>query len=120
MREPAPSPAPPRASRTDGIEARKAWPNKQLVQISESMTGRTLRTQDWTYCVADISGAKKAASPTYMEWQLYDQRNDPYELTNLAGRKEYLQKAKELKAQLLELMKYSGETAEIQDATLYH
>ena len=29
--------------------------------------------------------AKKAASPTYLEWQLYDQRNDPHELVNLAG-----------------------------------
>ncbi len=104
----------------DGIEARKAWPNKHLVQISESMTARTLRTKDWTYCVADISGAKKASSPTYMEWQLYDQRNDPHELTNLAGRKEYLAKARELKGQLLELLKYSGEDAEIKDATLYH
>ncbi len=104
----------------DGIEARKAWPNKHLVQISESMTARTLRTKDWTYCVADISGAKKASSPTYMEWQMYDQRNDPHELTNLAGRKEYLAVAKELKGQLLELLKYSGEDAEIRDATLYH
>lgn len=84
------------------------------------MTARTLRTKDWTYCVANISGAKEAASSTYMEWQLYDQRNDPYELTNLAGRKEYRQKAKELRAQLIELMKYAGETAEIREATLYH
>ena len=103
----------------DGVEARRTWANRQLVQISESMTARTLRTKDWTYCVADISGAKRSSSPTYMEWQLYDQRNDPHELVNLAGRKEYLAKAKELKAQLLELMKYAGETAEIKDATLY-
>jgi arylsulfatase A-like enzyme len=103
----------------DGIEARRNWPNKHLIQISESMTARTIRTKDWTYCVADISGAKKAASPNYIEWQLYDQKNDPYELTNLAGRKEYAAKAKELKAELLALMKYAGETAEIQDATLY-
>ncbi|MBS1820874.1 MAG: sulfatase-like hydrolase/transferase [Acidobacteria bacterium] len=104
----------------DGIEERRSWPNRQLVQISESMTARTLRTKDWTYCVADISGGKTSSSPTYMEWQLYDQRNDPHELVNLAGRKEYLAKAKELKTQLLELMKYAGETAEIKDATLYH
>ncbi|MDE1177998.1 MAG: sulfatase-like hydrolase/transferase [Edaphobacter sp.] len=104
----------------DGIEARQAWPNKQLVQISESMTARSIRTKDWTYCVADVSGGINAANPSYMEWQLYDQRNDPYELTNLAGRKEYKQKAKELRAQLLELMKYAGETAEIQEAKLYH
>lgn len=100
--------------------ARTAWPDQQLIQISESMTARTLRTQDWTYCVADISGAKNAASPQYMEWQMYDQRNDPHELVNLAGRKEYREKAKELKALLVEHMKYAGESAEIRDATLYH
>ena len=35
---------------------RQHWPNEQLIQISESMTGRALRTPDWTYCVADVSG----------------------------------------------------------------
>lgn len=103
----------------DGVEARKAWPNKHLIQISESMTARAIRTKEWTYCVADISGAKKASSPTYIEWQMYDQKNDPHELVNLAGRKEYLAKAKELKAELLQLMHAAGETAEIQNATLY-
>jgi len=38
-------------------KARAEWPNKVLVQISESMTGRAIRTPDWTYCVADLSGA---------------------------------------------------------------
>ncbi len=100
--------------------AREAWPSRQLIQISESMTARAIRTPDWTYCVADISGAKKDASPAYLEWQLYDQRNDPHELVNLAGRKEYLAVAKDLHAQLLELLQYAGEGApEIKAATLY-
>ncbi|SEB77270.1 sulfatase-like hydrolase/transferase [Terriglobus roseus] len=100
--------------------AREAWPNKELIQISESMTARTIKTPDWTYCVADISGARKAASPKYLEWQLYDQRNDPHELVNLAGRKEYLDVAKQLRGELAELLQYAGEgTPEIQPATLY-
>ena len=100
--------------------AREAWPNKELIQISESMTARTIRTQDWTYCVADISGAKQAASAKYLEWQLYDQRNDPHELVNLAGRKEYLEVAKQLRGELAELLQYAGEgSPEIQPATLY-
>ena len=100
--------------------AREAWPNKQLVQISESMTARAIRTPDWTYCVADISGAKNASSPVYREWQMYDQRNDPHELINLAGRKEYAGEAKLLKADLLDMLKYAGEgLPQIQDATLY-
>ena len=100
--------------------AREAWPNRQLVQISESMTARAIRTPDWTYCVADISGAKNAASPVYREWQMYDQRNDPHELVNLAGRKEYLDVAKSLRAQLLDMLQAAGEgSSEIQAATLY-
>lgn len=100
--------------------AREAWPNTELVQISESMTARAIRTPDWTYCVADISGAKKPDSPSYLEWQLYDQRNDPHELVNLAGRKEYVEKAKELRAELQKLLEYAGEQApEIKPATLY-
>ena len=101
-------------------QAREKWPNKELVQISESMTARAIRTPEWTYCVADISGAKNASSPRYMEWQMYDQRNDPNELVNLAGRKEYLEQAKVLKTELLTLLRYAGEgEPEIQDATLY-
>ena len=84
------------------------------------MTARAIRTPDWTYCAADISGAKKSASPSYLEWQLYDQRNDPHELVNLAGRKEYLAKAEELRGELQELLKAAGEgSPEIKPATLY-
>ncbi|WP_345945063.1 sulfatase-like hydrolase/transferase [Granulicella sp. dw_53] len=100
--------------------AREQWPNKELIQISESMTARAVRTPDWTYCVADITGAKKAASPSYQEYQLYDQRNDPHELVNLAGRKEYLEKSAELRKELQALLEYAGEgSPEIKPATLY-
>jgi arylsulfatase A-like enzyme len=102
-------------------KARADWPNRQLVQISESMTGRAIRTKDWTYCVADLSGdTKQPASPSYHEYQLYDQRNDPHELVNLAGRKEYREIADGLHEQLKELMTQAGEaTVEIVPAKLY-
>ncbi len=102
-------------------EARQKWPNQQLIQISESMTGRAIRTKDWTYCVADPSGdATKPAAATYHEYQFYDQRADPYELVNLAGRKEYRAKADELRGQLKNLLSAAGEAEpEIVDAKLY-
>lgn len=101
-------------------EARQQWPNQQLIQISESMTGRAIRTPDWTYCVADISGEKAAAAKTYTEYQFYDQRADPNELVNLAGRQEYRIKADELREQLKKLMKSAGEPEpEILPAKLY-
>ncbi len=101
--------------------ARQAWPNRQLIQISESMTGRAIRTKDWTYCVADPSGAsKEPAVATYHEYQFYDQRADPHELVNLAGRQEYRSQASELSRQLKKLMVAAGEPEpEIVPAKLY-
>ena len=101
-------------------EARQNWPNKQLIQISESMTGRAIRTPDWTYCVADITGGLEPAAKSYTEYQMYDQRADPNELVNLAGRKEYRAKAAELSAELKKLLISAGEAEpEIVTAKLY-
>ncbi len=102
-------------------KAREAWPNQELIQISESMTGRAICTKDWTYCVADPTGATAApASGNYHEYQMYDERNDPYELVNLAGRKEYRKKADELREELRQLMIAAGEPeTEIVPAKLY-
>jgi arylsulfatase A-like enzyme len=101
-------------------DARAQWPNQQLIQISESMTGRAIHTPDWTYCVADTSGGKEIAAKTYTEYQFYDQRADPNELVNLAGRQEYRAKATELREQLKKLLATAGEgEPEIVDAPLY-
>jgi arylsulfatase A-like enzyme len=101
-------------------EARASWPNQQLIQISESMTGRAIRTPDWTYCVADTTGGKEIAATTYTEYQMYDQRADPAELVNLAGRKEYRVKADELRERLKTMMAGAGEAApKIVTAKLY-
>jgi hypothetical protein len=40
---------------------------------------------------------------------MYDQRADPHELVNLAGRKEYREKADELREELKKLIVASGE-----------
>jgi arylsulfatase A-like enzyme len=100
--------------------AREQWPNQQLIQISESMTGRAIHTPDWTYCIADASGGKEIAAKTYTEYQLYDQRADPHELVNLAGREEYRAKAAELRNELKKLLTLAGEPEpEIMAAPLY-
>ena len=101
-------------------KARESWKNRELIQISESMTARAIRTPEWTYCVAEPSGAKTADSKFYQEYQLYDQRNDPCELTNLAGRKEYEDVSKQLWGELLQLLAEAGEQApELRPAPLY-
>src|ERR1700761_9346776 len=102
-------------------EARQSCPNKQLSQISESMTGRAIRTKQWTYCVADPTGITDvAASTNYHEYQMYDQGADPHELVNLAGRKEYKEVAETLRGQLKKLMVAANEPdPEIVTAKLY-
>jgi arylsulfatase A-like enzyme len=102
-------------------KARAGRPNEHLIQISESMTGRAIRTKDWTYCVAEITGTtNQMAATTYQEYQMYDQRNDPYEQVNLAGRKEFRKQADELQAKLKKLLVAAGEPEpEIRPARLY-
>ncbi len=102
-------------------KARASWPNEHLIQISEAMTGRAIRTREWTYCVAEITGSTNLpAAPVYQEYQMYDQRNDPHEQTNLAGRKEYRKQANELRDRLIKLMVAAGEPVpEIRPARLY-
>jgi len=102
-------------------KARATWPNRELVQISESMTARAVRTKEWTYCVADPSGATNTpASTKYHEYQLYDQRNDPHEMVNLAGRKEYREVAGQLRKDLKQMISDAGEAVpEIVTAKLY-
>lgn len=95
---------------TNGV-AREGWPDRQLVQISGTMTGRAIRTRDWTYCIADLSGdISQPAAATYHEYQMYDMQSDPEQLVNLAGRKEYRDKADELQKELVELMIAAGES----------
>lgn len=101
--------------------ARTNWPNKQLLQISESMTGRAIRTREWTYCIAEITGTTdKPAADVYQEYQMYDQRNDPHEQINLAGRKEFRKQADKLLAELKQLLAAAGEPEPgIRPAKLY-
>ena len=102
-------------------KARAEWPSEHLIQISESMTGRAIRTRDWTYCVAEITGTtNQPAATIYQEYQMYDQRNDPYEQVNLAGRKEYRKQADVLRDKLKKMMVAAGEPEpEIRPAKLY-
>lgn len=65
--------------------ARRSWRNEVFVQISESETARALRTPEWTY-VALAPSARGPSSTHYRDYQLYNNRADPAQLVNLAGR----------------------------------
>jgi arylsulfatase A-like enzyme len=77
-----------RARADDGT----AWADEVFVQISESQTGRCVRTARWKYSVscpdrnpADGSPVALAASDVYADECLYDLQADPWELDNLVG-----------------------------------
>ncbi|SRR5579883_630713 len=91
--------------------SRKQWKNCELIQISEAMTARALRTKDWTYSVLDPSADVRTDKfgKKYQDYLLYDQRADPYESVNLIWRPEHKETVNKLRTQLQEEMKYADE-----------
>jgi arylsulfatase A-like enzyme len=69
-------------------KAREAWPDEVLIQISESETARALRTPEWTYVALapDADNRRDSGSMRYRDYQLYNNRADPAQLVNMAGR----------------------------------
>lgn len=103
-------------------QLRPEWDNVAYVQISESMVGRSLRTPEWCYCVADRTkdGTKDPSSTHYDEYQMYNLCDDPAQQVNLAGRQEFRAQAEILRALLKKRMVEAGEAeAEITPARLY-
>lgn len=103
-------------------KAREQWPNQALIQVSESMVGRAIRTREWTYCVAarGLDGRKIESSDHYDEYQMYNNFDDPAQLVNLAARVPYLKDAEMLRGKLLDAIAASGEPRPtITPATLY-
>jgi arylsulfatase A-like enzyme len=91
----------------------ESWPPEVLVQISESCTGRALRSERWTYCVAAPRGAgpAEASSAVYVETHLYDDFADPAQHVNLLGRERYRKVAQGLRERLVARMVAAGEAA---------
>ena len=86
----------------DGNTAHRA--NRIFAQISESRTGRCIRTEDYLYSVyaPDSDGWQEGSSSCYEEDFLYDLKKDPYELENLVYDPEYKKIREELSGQLLD------------------
>jgi len=91
------------------------WPEEVFVQISESQTGRAVRTNRWKYSVRcpdldDVGNpVSKAASDTYIDDYLYDLKADPWELTNLIGYKSHEAVVKVMRDRLIKRMAEAGE-----------
>jgi arylsulfatase A-like enzyme len=89
----------------------EGWRNEVYFEMSEFVTGRGLRTPQYTYAVmAPKQPGWKAVSSAerYVEYVLYDNYADPFQQVNLAGRATH----REIAAQLRERL-----TARIQEAS---
>jgi len=88
----------------------KDWPKEVFVQISESQTGRAIRTKRWKYSVrARNRRGKSPANDAYVEDFLYDLQADPHERNNLIADPKHAAVRKELAATLTRRMIAAGE-----------
>lgn len=91
------------------------WPEEVFVQISESHTGRAIRTNRWKYSVRAPGKEDEhwkdvgPTSDTYVEEFLYDLEADPHELTNLIESEAFRPVREKLRARLLTRMEEVGE-----------
>lgn len=93
------------------VSGEKEWPEDVFIQISESQVGRAVRTRRWKYSVVapDKDGMQDPASDRYIEEYLYDLKEDPYELTNLAGFDSHQVVSEMMKRRLAVRMTEAGE-----------
>ncbi len=92
------------------------WPQDVFVQISESQTGRCVRTARWKYSARseERDGAtgelvSRESAEVYADDCLYDLRADPWELTNLIGMPTYGAVVAEMRERLVARMTAIGE-----------
>jgi len=90
-------------------DSRTPWRQDLFFQISETETGRALRTHRWKYGVTSEYHEDAPRSDVYRECYLYDLDSDPYEMVNLIGMGVFRSLCDDLKKRLL------GWIAEIED-----
>jgi arylsulfatase A-like enzyme len=97
--------------------------NEAYITMSEFMTGRILRTPEWTYAVAAPKAPGWKPQPSadeYFEYMMYNLPADPFQHVNLAGRAETRVVAKELRERLIaRVTEASGVVPKISTATPY-
>jgi arylsulfatase A-like enzyme len=96
----------------------EGWNNEVYFEMSEFVTGRGLRTPQYTYAAIapKVPGWKAVPSAEkYVDYVLYDNFGDPYQQVNLAGRAQYQQIAAQLRKRLIERIRdASGQEATIE------
>ncbi len=81
---------------------RAPWRDDVFFQISETETGRAVRTHRWKYGVTSAYDKDEPRAEAYRESYLYDLDNDPYEMVNLIGLTSFREVSDDLKRRLLQ------------------
>lgn len=109
---PVPSHMMGRSIRQLVADRRTPWPDDVFVQISESHTGRCVRTHRWKYSVrAPGQPVPQSSADTYIDDFLYDLESDPWELTNLIGMAPFKDVVDEMRQRLVARLTACGESA---------
>lgn len=84
------------------------WRDEVYIEISETQTGRALRTTRWKYSVAAPEHRDEPFSLSYQEEFLYDLLADPHELNNLIGYASFRPIADTLRERLIQRIVEAG------------
>ncbi len=94
------------------------WRNETYFEMAEFVTGRGLRTPQYTYAAMAPKEPGWKAAPSaarYVEYALYDNYADPWQHVNLAGRATHRAIAADLRKRLVErIREASGAEAAIE------
>jgi arylsulfatase A-like enzyme len=97
------------------------WRNEIYFEMSEFVTGRGLRTPQYTYAVAapkHPGWQPVPAAEQYVEYMLYDNYADPFQAVNLAGHAMYAAVSKDLRERLIaRIYEAGGARATIEPST---
>ncbi len=91
----------------------EGWRNEAYFEMSEFMTGRGLRTLQYTLAAATPKRPGWKASPgsdEYTEYILYDLYADPFQHVNLAGNRQYVEVSAQLRERLAARILEAGGT----------
>ena len=96
----------------------EGWRNETYFEMAEFVTGRGLRTPQYTYAAMAPKEPGWKAAPSaarYVEYMLYDNYADPWQHVNLAGRATHRAITAELRKRLAaRIREASGADAEIE------
>ena len=100
----------------------EGWRNEAYFEMTEYVTGRGLRTPQYTYAAMAprVPGWKAVPkADRYVEYMMYDNYADPYQHVNLAGRATHAKQATELRARLVERIQEAGGVTAAVDPCLF-